>query len=131
MNEPRELERELAELRPLGISAGLSERIAARLDGPRLADARAPGLRLSWQRAGVLAAAAAVILAATLAQPTLHDHPAARADLPTSLAYRRAFVHSPESFDALLDRHAARLALSNAASPRAADSLTSLSSFSN
>lgn len=123
----KDLERELAELRPAPISPRLTDRIAS-----QLGDAASPAgaslanrLRLFGQRSALLATAATLLVSAALfvvEAPRRPAMPAAgSAEAPSLLNYQRAFAQSSESLDALLDLHAARLGLLTGSSLRAGD----------
>ena len=116
------LEAELAALRPQPVSPRLEGLVAGRLARPT---APPPWHRVRWPvaLAGALAAAACVVAGLALYRaspggPGRGDvavtpapapaPPAAEEQRPTLAAYRRAFAESPEAFDALLDRQAAR-----------------------
>jgi hypothetical protein len=110
---PDPLERELAALTPPAVSAGLRERIAARL-------ARPP----AWRRAGPLALVAGLVAAGVTAlavhrggrpvepEPVVMPQPAPDPAAeppspgPTLLAYERALARPPAELDALLDAQA-------------------------
>jgi hypothetical protein len=126
MNEADDpLEAELAALRPQAISPGLRQRVAERL-------AESPSRRARWlwglALAGGLAAAcvAAVLVfgrgngrgvppapPGPLVEGSSAPRDTGDDSLPTVQAYQRALARSPEELDALLDRHAARLAPPN------------------
>jgi hypothetical protein len=123
----KDLERELAELRPAPISLRLSDRISAQL-GEAASSAGASlanRLRLFGQRSALLATAAALLVGAAFFAPQSPPQgsapPTASATVPSLLNYQRAFAQSSESLDALLDAHAARLGLSTGRSPQAGD----------
>jgi hypothetical protein len=119
------LEAELASFRPRAASEELSARIAGRIGR----DARRSSLGM-WVAIGSagLAAAACVALAVSMSRHPLGPSAAPGggpvvvaptspnvARPPAGLAYERSAAHAPESVDAVLDRHAARLPRANQA----------------
>jgi hypothetical protein len=126
MNE-HDLERELAALRPLGVSPRLQQQIARDL-ATATAGRRYVGTQAFWRRTAVLAAA--LLLAAWFWSIDSGKRPLSAAysvtDSPTLRSYRRAFLESPETFDALLDAQAARGGLLSAAPTKAGDAFGAL-----
>jgi len=122
-----DLERELTELRPRGISPRLTQRVAEQLaPPPARAVTRTPGTRVFIRRSAVLAAAAGICGAIAWVGWRPTPHPSAwSADEktpPTMLNYQQAFAHSAESLEALLDLHSAHIHVSSSSPVTAGDS---------